>query len=70
MATGAFPEGASGGAGYSGRVTPFVSVPLYLSEMAPPKYRGAINNFFELSVSLGILFANIINYFVARITAG
>jgi MFS transporter, SP family, sugar:H+ symporter len=38
--------------------------------MAPPKYCGAINNCFELAVSLGILFANIINYFVAKITAG
>jgi MFS transporter, SP family, sugar:H+ symporter len=38
--------------------------------MAPPKYRGAINNCFELAVSLGILFANITNYFVAKITAG
>jgi MFS transporter, SP family, sugar:H+ symporter len=38
--------------------------------MAPPKYRGAINNCFELAVSLGILFANILNYFMAKITAG
>ncbi|TVU31680.1 hypothetical protein EJB05_23378, partial [Eragrostis curvula] len=46
------------------------SIPLYLSEMAPPQYRGAINNGFELSLSLGVLFANILNYFVVRITAG
>lgn len=38
--------------------------------MAPPRYRGAINNSFELCVSLGILFANILNYFVIKITAG
>ncbi|KAK3153295.1 hypothetical protein QOZ80_2BG0170380 [Eleusine coracana subsp. coracana] len=46
------------------------SIPLYLSEMAPPQYRGAINNGFELAISLGILFANVLNYFVVRITAG
>jgi MFS family permease len=38
--------------------------------MAPPQYRGAINNGFELCISLGILFANILNYFVIKITAG
>ncbi|KAL6905331.1 hypothetical protein ACP4OV_002932 [Aristida adscensionis] len=46
------------------------SIPLYLSEMAPPQYRGAINNGFELCISLGVLFANILNYFVVKITAG
>ncbi|KAK3153296.1 hypothetical protein QOZ80_2BG0170390 [Eleusine coracana subsp. coracana] len=46
------------------------SIPLYLSEIAPPKYRGAINNCFELSVSIGVLFANILNYFVAKTTTG
>ncbi|KAK3157139.1 hypothetical protein QOZ80_2AG0116700 [Eleusine coracana subsp. coracana] len=46
------------------------SIPLYLSEIAPPKYHGAINNCFELSVSLGVLFANILNYFVAKTTTG
>lgn len=30
--------------------------------MAPPRYRGAINNGFEVSVGLGILMANLINY--------
>ncbi|KAJ3681834.1 hypothetical protein LUZ60_014407 [Juncus effusus] len=46
------------------------SIPLYLSEMAPPQYRGAINNGFELSISIGILFANLINYGVQRIPGG
>ncbi|RCV43792.1 hypothetical protein SETIT_9G322100v2 [Setaria italica] len=46
------------------------SIPLYLSEMAPPQYRGAINNGFELCLSLGILCANILNYFVVKIKAG
>jgi sugar porter (SP) family MFS transporter len=38
--------------------------------MAPPRYRGAINNGFELCISLGILFANVLNYCVVKITAG
>ncbi|TKV94922.1 hypothetical protein SEVIR_9G327600v4 [Setaria viridis] len=46
------------------------SILLYLSEMARPQYRGAINNGFELCISLGILCANILNYFVIKITAG
>ncbi|KAL6905326.1 hypothetical protein ACP4OV_002927 [Aristida adscensionis] len=46
------------------------SIPLYLSEMAPPRHRGAINNGFELCISLGILFANVLNYFVVKIRAG
>lgn len=43
---------------------------MYLSEMAPPQYRGVINNGFELCLSLGILCANILNYFVVKIKAG
>uniref|UniRef100_A0ACD5TT08 Uncharacterized protein n=1 Tax=Avena sativa TaxID=4498 RepID=A0ACD5TT08_AVESA len=46
------------------------SIPLYLSEMAPPQYRGAINNGFELCISIGILIANLINYGVAKIEGG
>ncbi|XP_043710290.1 sugar carrier protein C-like [Telopea speciosissima] len=46
------------------------SVPLYLSEMAPYKYRGALNIVFQLMTTLGILFANIINYFTAQISGG
>ncbi|GJM98346.1 hypothetical protein PR202_ga15347 [Eleusine coracana subsp. coracana] len=46
------------------------TIPLYLAEMAPPQYRGAINSGFELCLSLGILFANIVNYFVLKIKAG
>jgi MFS family permease len=38
--------------------------------MAPSQYRGAINNCFELCLSLGILCANILNYFVVKIKAG
>ncbi|KAI6704926.1 hypothetical protein NL676_007888 [Syzygium grande] len=46
------------------------SVPLYLSEMAPYKYRGALNIGFQLSVTIGILVANILNYFFAKIKGG
>ncbi|KAJ8537119.1 hypothetical protein K7X08_035520 [Anisodus acutangulus] len=38
------------------------AVPLYLSEMAPSKYRGGINNRFQLSVGIGVLIASLINY--------
>ncbi|XP_052174213.1 hexose carrier protein HEX6-like [Diospyros lotus] len=46
------------------------SVPLYLSEMAPPRYRGAINNGFQFSVGIGALIANLINYGTEKIKAG
>ncbi|XP_058204737.1 hexose carrier protein HEX6-like [Rhododendron vialii] len=46
------------------------SVPLYLSEMAPPRYRGAINTGFQLSVGIGILSANLINYGTQKIKGG
>ncbi|KAL6204595.1 hypothetical protein ACLB2K_021862 [Fragaria x ananassa] len=46
------------------------SVPLYLSEMAPSKYRGRLNIMFQLSITIGILFANLVNYFFAKIDGG
>ncbi|XP_059666919.1 hexose carrier protein HEX6-like [Cornus florida] len=46
------------------------SVPLYLSEMAPPRYRGAINTGFQLCVAIGVLTANLINYGVEKIKGG
>ncbi|KAL6989431.1 Hexose carrier protein hex6 [Sarracenia purpurea var. burkii] len=46
------------------------SVPLYLSEMAPPKYRGAISNGFQFSVGIGALSANLINYGTEKIKGG
>ncbi|XP_047959353.1 hexose carrier protein HEX6-like [Salvia hispanica] len=46
------------------------AVPLYLSEMAPPKYRGAFNNGFQLSVGIGALTANLINYGTVKIKQG
>ncbi|KAK4733222.1 hypothetical protein R3W88_007483 [Solanum pinnatisectum] len=46
------------------------SVPLYLSEMAPYKYRGALNIGFQLSITIGILVANVLNFFFAKFDWG
>ncbi|KAL3820606.1 hypothetical protein ACJIZ3_006511 [Penstemon smallii] len=46
------------------------SVPLYLSEMAPYKYRGALNIGFQLSITIGILVANLLNYGFSKIKGG
>lgn len=46
------------------------SVPLYLSEMALPRYRGAINNGFQLCVGIGVLSANLINFSTEKIKGG
>nr|XP_043619595.1 sugar transport protein 8-like [Erigeron canadensis] len=41
------------------------AVPLFISEIAPPNYRGGLNVCFQLLVTSGILFANIVNYFTS-----
>ncbi|KAJ9682928.1 hypothetical protein PVL29_018784 [Vitis rotundifolia] len=46
------------------------SVPIYVSEMAPCRHRGALNNVFQLSITIGILVANVVNYFTAKIEGG
>lgn len=38
------------------------ATPLYLSEMAPFKLRGALNIMFQLAVTVGILAAQLINF--------
>ncbi|CAF2075400.1 unnamed protein product [Brassica napus] len=43
------------------------SVPVYLSEMAPPNLRGAFNNGFQVAIIFGIVVATIINYFTAQL---
>ncbi|XP_028770070.1 sugar transport protein 10-like [Neltuma alba] len=48
------------GVGYSNQ-----SVPVYLSEMAPPNIRGALNMGFQMMITIGIFFANLINYLTA-----
>ncbi|XVE64902.1 hypothetical protein DITRI_Ditri07aG0139200 [Diplodiscus trichospermus] len=42
------------------------SVPIYLSEMAPSKHRGAMNILFQMSVTIGIFVANLLNYISAK----
>ncbi|KAJ7524387.1 hypothetical protein O6H91_17G003100 [Diphasiastrum complanatum] len=43
------------------------AVPLYLSEMAPAKFRGALNIMFQLAITIGIVVANMINYGTATV---
>ncbi|XP_007038317.2 PREDICTED: hexose carrier protein HEX6 [Theobroma cacao] len=46
------------------------SIPLYISEMALPKQRGAMNIIFECGIGFGVLIANIINYGTEKIEGG
>ncbi|CAJ2655636.1 unnamed protein product [Trifolium pratense] len=46
------------------------SVPVYLSEMAPAKIRGALNMGFQMMITIGILGANLINYKTANHKSG
>ncbi|GAB4860541.1 Hexose carrier protein hex6 [Ancistrocladus abbreviatus] len=46
------------------------SVPLYLSEMAPARYRGTFSNGFQLSIGIGGLTANLINVGTEKIKGG
>ncbi|KAK6263043.1 hypothetical protein QUC31_008859 [Theobroma cacao] len=46
------------------------SVPIYLSEMAPFRYRGALNIMFQITITFGIFVANLLNYFFAKIEGG
>lgn len=43
------------------------AVPLFLSEIAPARLRGGLNIVFQLMVTIGILIANIVNYFTSSI---
>ena len=43
------------------------SVPLYLSEIAPVKVRGSLNIMFQLSITIGILIAELINLGAGRL---
>ncbi|GMI97617.1 hypothetical protein HRI_003431000 [Hibiscus trionum] len=38
------------------------AVPLYLSEMAPTRLRGALNMMFQVATTFGIFTANMVNY--------
>ncbi|GLT53178.1 hypothetical protein SLA2020_264680 [Shorea laevis] len=46
------------------------AVPVFISEIAPTRIRGALNILFQLNVTIGILFANLINYGTAKIKGG
>ncbi|TYH53045.1 hypothetical protein ES332_D09G070600v1 [Gossypium tomentosum] len=43
------------------------AVPLFLSEIAPPNLRGALNISFQLFITIGILVSNLINYFTTNV---
>jgi sugar porter (SP) family MFS transporter len=44
-----------------------VVAPIYISEIAPPKYRGRMGISFQLNIVLGILIAYVSNYFISGI---
>ncbi|KAF3666198.1 Sugar transport protein 13 [Capsicum annuum] len=46
------------------------AVPLFISEIAPTRIRGGLNILFQLNVTIGILFANLVNYGTAKISGG
>ncbi|CAA2935357.1 hexose carrier HEX6-like [Olea europaea subsp. europaea] len=46
------------------------AVPLYLSEMAPSRYRGAFNTGFQIFLKIGFIIATIINYCAVKIKGG
>lgn len=41
-------------------------MPLFLSEIAPTRIRGGLNILFQLNVTIGILFASLVNYGTAK----
>ncbi|KAJ7964136.1 Sugar transport protein [Quillaja saponaria] len=43
------------------------AVPLFISEIAPSKYRGGLNILFQLLITVGVLIANLVNYKTAEI---
>ncbi|KAK1572240.1 hypothetical protein Q3G72_029508 [Acer saccharum] len=45
-------------------------VPLYVSEMAPWKHRGSLNIVFQLTITIGIFAAKLVNYFTPMIKGG
>ncbi|KAL8515244.1 hypothetical protein ACS0TY_014092 [Phlomoides rotata] len=46
------------------------AVPVFLSEIAPTRIRGGLNILFQLNITIGILFAQLINYGTAKIKGG
>ncbi|XWS17312.1 hypothetical protein CRYUN_Cryun33cG0056400 [Craigia yunnanensis] len=58
---------AAMGGSFLDMILVFLAVPLYLSEMAPAKIPGAVNQMFQLTTCVGILVANAINYGTEKI---
>ncbi|GMH17363.1 hypothetical protein Nepgr_019204 [Nepenthes gracilis] len=46
------------------------AAPLFLAEVAPPKWRGAFNTGFHLFIGIGVLCASILNYFSSKLPWG
>ncbi|KAL8524678.1 hypothetical protein ACS0TY_014325 [Phlomoides rotata] len=46
------------------------AVPVFLSEIAPTRIRGGLNILFQLNITIGILFAQLVNYGTAKIKGG
>ena len=46
------------------------SVPIYVSKVAPYKFRGALNMMFQLAITIGIFIANVLNYVFAKMENG
>ncbi|KAF8404594.1 hypothetical protein HHK36_009481 [Tetracentron sinense] len=53
------------GVGFTNQATP-----VYLSEMAPAKWRGAFNAGFQFFLAVGVVAANVLNYGTARLSWG
>ncbi|KAJ8749786.1 hypothetical protein K2173_012337 [Erythroxylum novogranatense] len=43
------------------------AVPLFISEIAPARYRGGLNICFQFLITVGILIANVVNYYTSNI---
>ncbi|XP_010667424.2 sugar transport protein 13 [Beta vulgaris subsp. vulgaris] len=46
------------------------AVPVFLSEIAPTQIRGGLNILFQLNITIGILFANLVNYGTNKMKGG
>ena len=53
-----------------GTGTATVQVPLYLSEMAPTRIRGALTSLFQIMIPSGILVAFLVSYALAHTGPG
>jgi MFS family permease len=42
------------------------AVPVFLSEIAPTRIRGALNIMFQLNITIGIFIANLVNWFTSK----